>query len=316
MTIFDQIRQAAKAVVQKADHVSISDKAIERLPVSLPERQDFSADPARRFRGDTAGTVDFVLMLECVNFGSGWRDDLRAEGSLPKDRRFYTTIMNALEKYTSTNGIPDALELKDMDVASLSDVFGLCPDKPGARQLLGWFQKSLAQYADYLLQHYNGSGYELFKKSGALADRLVSELARIESFQDVAEYKGLRVPFYKRAQIAAADLHYALESQGRVFEDIDELTAFADPALPQILHAFGVLEYSPHLQNLIKSKTELRPGSPEEVEIRAATIEAVDRLHTATPSMRVMDIDFALWTMAGGKDLKHHPRHITKTLNY
>lgn len=316
MSIFDDIRTRAKEVVEMADHVTISDRAVKNLSLKPLRRQDLSIDPARRFRGDAATTIDFVLMLDAVNFGSGWRDDLRREGSLAGDQRFYSSIMEALDRYVDQNGLPDARTLQDISISHLSEIFGLAADKPAASTLLSLFQKSLKDYASYILDHHDGSGLRLIESCSGSAEKLVQSLSEIPSYRDQSVYKGLRVPFYKRAQISAADLHYALESEGPVFEDIDDLTAFADPALPQILNAFGVLSYSAHLQSMIDSKTELAPGSQEEVEIRAATIEAVEWIRKANPSMRVMDIDFALWNMAGAKDLKNRPRHITKTMSY
>lgn len=316
MSIFDQIRTNAKKVVEQAEHVTISDQAIEELSLRPPQKQDFSTDPARRFRGDVTTTVDFVLMLDAVNFGAGWRDDLRREGSLSGDQRFYSTIMGALDRYVTQNGVPPAEDLRDISMNRLSQIFELAADKTAASQLLLRFQESLKDYASYLLEHHNGSGIDLVQSCSGSADKFVRSLASIPSYYDVSDYKGLSIPLYKRAQIAAADLQYALEHKGPVFQDIDDLTAFADPALPQILNALGVLEYSGQLQKIIDSQTELPSGCPEEVEIRAATIEAIERIRAANPHMRVMDIDFVLWNMAGQEDLKYHPRHITKTMSY
>ncbi len=58
-----------------------------------------------------------------------------------------------------------------------------------------------------------------------------------------------RVPFLKRAQIAAADLQRA----GVVrFDDIDRLTMFADNLVPHVLRLDGILEFDPDLVARIK----------------------------------------------------------------
>lgn len=84
---------------------------------------------------------------------------------------------------------------------------------------------------------------------------------------------------YKRAQIFAADLWGAFKDQGYgKFYDISSITIFADYIVPAVLRQLGVLKYSSALSSLIDSKTEVCSGSEEEIEIRACTIYAVEKM--------------------------------------
>lgn len=84
---------------------------------------------------------------------------------------------------------------------------------------------------------------------------------------------------YKRAQIFAADLWGAFKGQGYGdFEDISSITIFADYIVPAVLQQLGVLRYRSSLDNIIKKNTEIVSGSEEEVELRACSVYAVEKI--------------------------------------
>ena len=97
------------------------------------------------------------------------------------------------------------------------------------------------------------------------------------SFSDISKYKGKDIFFYKRAQLFAADI-YRIFKKNRFFflKNIDQVTAFADYKLPQILRSLKIIKYSQSLADIIDNKIELVKNSPEEIEIRANTIWAVE----------------------------------------
>lgn len=84
---------------------------------------------------------------------------------------------------------------------------------------------------------------------------------------------------YKRAQIFAADLWGAFQGRGYgEFNDIASITIMADYIVPAVLRQLGVLKYSSNLAKLIEANSEIVPGSEEEVELRACSIYAVERM--------------------------------------
>jgi len=114
---------------------------------------------------------------------------------------------------------------------------------------------------------------------------------RLPGFRDVLTdpRTSSKVSFYKRAQIAAADLWasfrclHAGRCSGRVenpcdFGDLGELTTFADYRVPQLLREEGVLIYGADLARDVDAKKEIPAGGVDEVLIRAATVVAVERL--------------------------------------
>lgn len=92
-------------------------------------------------------------------------------------------------------------------------------------------------------------------------------------------YKGRQVFLYKRAQIFAADLWGAFNGQGYgEFKDIGSLTIMADYIVPAVLQQLGVLKFSPTLASTIETSREIGPGTEEEVELRACSIHAVEKM--------------------------------------
>ncbi len=65
--------------------------------------------------------------------------------------------------------------------------------------------------------------------------------------------------FYKRAQILPADLALAGVAE---FDDLDELTIFADNLVPHVLRVDGVLAYDDELAAQIDAGELLPPARP------------------------------------------------------
>ncbi len=109
--------------------------------------------------------------------------------------------------------------------------------------------------------------------------------------------------FLKRAQILVADIWAAFEGVSwGAFSDIDCITMFADYRVPQILVHLGMLEYSAELLQQIRSDPHLAPGSELEMEIRGASIWAVELLRRQLDArFNSIQLDFFLWTLAKEK---------------
>lgn len=101
----------------------------------------------------------------------------------------------------------------------------------------------------------------------------------IAGFRDHTVYKGHQVFLYKRAQIFAADLWGAFKGQSYgEFHDIGSVTMFADYIVPAVLQQLGVLRYSSSLSSIIEGSNEIASGSEEEIELRACSIYAVEKI--------------------------------------
>ena len=179
----------------------------------------------------------------------------------------------------------------------------------------------LQEVGKALVATYAERPERLVEEAAGSAERLIRSLiARFPSFRDEATYGGERIGFYKRAQILVADLCgcFGGTGPGR-FHDLPTLTAFADYKLPQILRHVGVVAYAPDLAARVDRRAWIDAGSPEEVEIRAATIVAVERLKEALQALGrpllAIEIDWLLWQAAQRRP-GMRPHHRTLTTRY
>lgn len=186
-----------------------------------------------------------------------------------------------------------------------------------------------------LSTRYSSSAANLVKSCSNSAARLVKALvSQFVSFKDEAVFQNQLVSFYKRAQIFVADVWACFEGQalGR-FDDIHELTMFADYRVPQCLQFLGVLAYDDALKQKIEKEEEIPVGSAEEVEIRGCSIHAIECLreaiknrvendsqshHLDKANVNSVVIDFYLWDFAtlNYDQMEKFPEHHTRTNFY
>ena len=127
--------------------------------------------------------------------------------------------------------------------------------------------------------------------------------------------------FLKRAQILVSDLWGAFGGKGLgAFSDMASLTAFADYRIPQILRSLGVIVYTDELAEKIDRELPLPSGSPEEVEIRAATVQGVEAIVKALADIGVpalsFGVDWLLWHESHRPEHNRKPYHLTRTIFY
>lgn len=201
--------------------------------------------------------------------------------------------------------------------------------------LRGWFSgfdiphiaeraSKLRELGCVLQAHFGGEAALLVARAARSAARLVRLLTcLLPGFRDEALHKGQQCFFYKQAQILAADLWDAYgrppagSSSPYAFGDIGDLTMFANYRVPQILSHLGVMEYDDDLEDKIAGRKQLQAGGEEEVEIRAACVQAVEGLRDALARRNVcvtsVEIDWRLWHEGERikKDIRPHHRTLT-----
>jgi hypothetical protein len=274
-------------------------------------------DPACHYLGHGEATLAFLLTLDAVNFGSGYFPDI-----LPRpEQSGFRTVAAALTAHFERRGPLSAGELARLGNTDCARIFGFDPTNPLAGELLARFAVSLNQLGEFVLNSYGGDFSRLVAAADSSVERLVGLFAAIPSFADVVCWRGRQVPFYKRAQLAAADLHIAFGGCGwGRFADIDNLTICADNLVPHVLRWDGVLHYDGVLAERIDRGELLAAGSEEEVEIRAAAVHAGElllaELHRRGLPVNALQLDNALWYRGQLPFYRERFRHRTRTIFY
>jgi hypothetical protein len=292
MTLTDEIRERAAWVAAQAAHVRIEQDAIEAYARALPAVSPPAPDPAE---ADDERRAACSLQLNAVNFGSGWFPTLAKPPGLSGFR--------TVEKGLRERGPWAVEELKGVTRQEIAAALGQAADHP----LMALFERALRELGERI-----GPSFLAFARSGGV-EELATELSRWPTWYDISPYRGRAVPLYKRAQLAAADLALAGLADGR---DLHRLTLFPDNLVPHVLRLDGVLTFDEDLVRRIDAETLIEHDSPEEVEIRACALHAVELLVAAHGDTTAAAVDNALWHRGAGARYKARPRHRARTTAY
>ena len=284
------------------------------LEPMLPPRLDVE----HHFVGTPDETARFFLTLDSINFGSGYFPYLVKRPGMSG----YFTIASSLADRFRTRGPLTTAELESITPARCAMLFGQDPGNAVVAELMDLFARALRGLGQWLERRFNGSALQAVASAQGSAARLVELACEMPMFWDEAEYDGLPVAFYKRAQILASDLALAFGNLAPgSFDDLHRLTIFADNLVPHVLRLDGLLEYDDNLAAAIDAGAPIAAGTPEEIELRACAVDAVERLVAKLDLLGLRttarDLDVALWNRGQTPAYKKaKPRHRTRTIFY
>jgi hypothetical protein len=315
--------EGARWVMAHARYVSVDEAGLEAACAEILRRE--LPVPAwndrLHFTDGTWRTANYLLALDALNF-SFWAAPGQARWGIEhrgEALRGYWALAAAL-----TRAIEDGVPLFE------ASFMATCAPETLAAILAGHGTIPLFEAR---LAHLNEVGQGLLDRWEGRFDRLVAACegsavalaARLPeefpSFLDESPYRGRTIRLAKRAQILPADLWGAFGGQGvGAFHDIDQLTAFADYKVPQVLEALRVLRYDEALVAVLTAHEELPAHSEAEVELRAATLVATDRLRerlaAAGRVLTAVEVDWILWELGLSPDVRFKPYHLTRTTAY
>jgi len=306
--LVDAVREASREVAERARHVRINVDAIGPYAEGLPAAVDVPGlDPVAHFtEGDAEAVAAFVLCIDAINFGSGWWPTVRKRPG----RSGYLTMASGLTDRFRARGPWTAQALAQMEGGELAEVL----DQDPGHEILPLFATALRDLGSHVRDDADGSFLRLVTEADGSAVALVTRLAGWDCFFDVSPYAGRQVPFFKRAQLTAADLQAAGVAR---FGDLARLTAFADNLVPHVLAVDRVLDLDPALARRIAVGELLVHDSPEEVELRACALHAIELLVAATEArLCAAEIDMVVWTRGQQPHMKARPRPRARSTAY
>lgn len=293
---FEAVRSACAQVAERARFVRIDPDRLRSYADEIPREavRDLEG-PRLPHDRDPETLCAFVLTLNAVNFGSGWFPFLKKRPGMSGYRTIEASLLE--------RGPLDCNALSRITPRDCATLFGQSGDHSEIAPLLELFAQALRD----LGRTVDGSFARFVADCDRSAARLVQRLLAMPLYRDIHDYDGLEVPLLKRAQITAADLHAALPDGLGRFDDLDELTIFADNLVPHVLRLDGVLRVDPELVARIEREELLEPGSPQEVELRAVAVHAVEQLARNT-ALLPRELDYWLWNRGSAPGYKAVPR--------
>ncbi|MBP7725773.1 MAG: queuosine salvage family protein [Candidatus Bipolaricaulis sp.] len=308
------VRAGSQWIMRAARWVRADSDGIAALATELRDVPPVGWEGRYHFHGEEELTLRYLLALDALNFcfwppspatGEKWSVPGPGGGRLTG----YFALAYALRQVAEADPsffAPAALHRIGGD--RVRDALGEIP-------LLPWRVRALQEVGEALFRFGSAQGF--FARAQGSCRRLVELVtAHLPLFRDAALYRGREVLFHKRAQILCADLAGTFGGEGPgALRDLGWLTAFADYKLPQLLAAHGALVLHPTLAGRIRRLIPLAAGSPEEVELRAATVMAVEELTSTLRaggrSVLPCEVDWMLWNLAQDRLPIPHPRVLT-----
>lgn len=297
MPLITEVRESCATVAANARHVRIDLDALEEIaPAGVGGPPDL--DPRCHYlEGKPAEVADYMLVLDTINFGSGWFPTLR-KGSLDgRPLSGYFTVAHGLAEHVRAHGPPTAAWLRQANAQQVAGMLHQAPDG----ELMSLYAQALRELGRFLGAR---RALDLVADAGGSAQRLAQALVSgMPMFRD----RG----FYKRAQIVPSDL--ALAGVAR-FDDLDQLTIFADNLVPHVLRCDGVLTYADALAARVAAGEVLPLGGAER-EIRACALHACELIARRT-GVPERTLDNWLWSRGQGAEYKARPRHRCRCVFY
>jgi hypothetical protein len=134
----------------------------------------------------------------------------------------------------------------------------------------------------------------------------------------VQRYRGLDAHFYHRGQRFVAEVAATCADLdvGR-FDDVRDLAISSDVECAVTLRAAGILVYDGSLTERVDHGELVPAHSEREIEIRAATLHAADRLATAVAAQKpgVLPVDVDRWLRLAARRSIGQP-HRTRSVHY
>jgi hypothetical protein len=273
---------------------------------------------------DRDDTIDFILVANLLNFAytdfeTGVRFDQVADGAVYADS---DALLYCLHRALA-EGV-DVLDGAYLADVSADDLRGLFRGGTTELQMLDERAAILRDAGATLVERYDGRFHHLvaaaapslYDDGKGMLELLVRDFPR---FDDVADYNGHTVRFYKLAQLAFWFLHVSLPG-GLGISDLHRLSAFADYIVPVGLRVLDIFRYSDALEQAIEGGELIEAGTSQEVELRAHTIYATALLTDEVNALRppelqviVPQIDARIWLPF---HKTHKPHHLTRTIYY
>ena len=319
------VKESTSKIIPLMEHVKLSENNIQKFVNNLLINENALKYPkwSESHFDSTSVPLEtllrYIFTIDTLNYcfwpNAGFEYYTLAKNlyeTLKKDKNFFEidNLVNMTREQLEKNVFNGDFNLMDERVRMIKEVFTI------------------------IKNNYKGSCVNFVKDCNRDATKLVKKVVdEFCCFRDHAIYKGEQVFLYKRAHILVSDIYLAYldikeakkdTEENNIInftqETISQLTMFADYRVPQILKAVGVLQYDKYLTELINNKKEIPHGSKEEVEIRAATIQAVEQIKNELKSKgkNVMSIQVDVYLWEEGEKIKDkiEPHHRTLSIFY
>lgn len=313
-----KVVDSCEYVFNNSKNVSVDTKHINNFVKDFKPQEVFFQDIVKDFVFNSfTQKLNFIFVFSWMNFA--YWNKVKWEFNLHGEYHGSTWgFLLALKTYLNKN--PEFLSnqyIQSLDYQSFTKIF------QGRGELLLDERYELLKYcANVFEKEFDFDLRNILKKCDydalCLVDLLVKKFPK--AFNDKVNYNKKEIYFYKKAQVLLSYIDN-LDIDNYSIKNVDKLTAFADYRLPQALRQYGILQYDTSLAKKVDNLEFIEYGSDEEVEIRANTVIAVERLKVEIKAqydyeISAREIDNMLWNYARNNSHVMKPHHRTVSVFY
>ena len=320
ISIKEKILKSINPVIKNSSSVRIDNSRISFLAKKLEKYPVPCWDNILQFLGNSEETVQYYFLLDSINF-CFWNVRGKERWQFEKDGEWmhgYYAFSYAIKKaFLADKKLFDAAYLSVITFDNFLQIF----KGRGELLLLKDRHRIIRENFKILQEKYNGKTLNLVMAGENDVNKLVELIIQdFPTFRDYCEFKGQRAYFLKRAQLFASDINYAFQGKDYgYFNNMEDLTIFADYKLPQFLELEGALVYNEKLKNKIANYELIERNSEEEIEIRANTIYICElllaELNKLGRKLTSNNLDWILWVLSQ-ENKPRLPYHRVITTNY
>lgn len=332
----NDIRESCNFVTRHAQHVSLNPTALCDFAktITTPPAHWLTTNPHQLLSLPLPLLTTILLFFEAIDY-SFWPDPTltsieSSTTKLPCNTTTKSTLLT--QKWTvpspsgpldgslallylfvsaATTSLPDFSTFSDSDFHRFFHPAGTVGKIP----LLSERSETLRETAAILRTRLNNNFYTSVQNFTTDEQLFYFLIRTFPSLRDQRTYRHRPIHFYKLAQLLTSDLLFVRHHLEHAKVDTSHLPGCADYKIPQALRAIGLITYDDALSKLVDSRCLLPEGSPEEIEIRAATVSAIDFLHRELPHLTPIQINDYLF-LASRNLSNQQPYHLTRNTNY
>ena len=303
-TIREQILESLEPVIEKPKQVRINEQNIESLAKELKSEEVPAWNNDDQFKGTVDQTLHYYFFLNSINF-CFWNLKGRGCWEFCKEDRWvsgYFACSYAVKKaFEEHEQFFDAEYCANLPFSVFFDMLN------GRNELLLIEERYESVTANYRVVHdaFKGKVSEILAKGNYDANEIVPLLAKkFPAFRDVGmTKKRKKILFYKNAQQFVSDISFALQDESEFeIKNLQDLTVFPSYRLPQILETLGVFDYGLSVKSKLMNEQIIEPNHELELELRAQTIVAGEKLTAALKKegkeITARELDLLLWHKA------------------
>ena len=252
--MLEEIIKSCNYVSENSKYVKINENKLREFAESMEQVKTdhwLSFSPYNLLDLPTETIINFLLVYEAIDF-SFWGNP-KWEIQTEKGKQDGSiALMYAMLKYIKEN--------KNFDNIT-KEKFGKYLKGNIEIPLFEERYNILKNINNVVKEKMNGGFYKAIynlKTDEELFDFIINNF---KDFEDIRNYKGKTIYFYKLAQLLTSDILHMREKKENIKVDYSHIVGCSDYKIPQGLRALNLVSYNEELANLVDNKIELKQNS-------------------------------------------------------